>query len=97
MQLEVQSTHAMTAVVGILFFLIALFDLFDWTTICQRFHFHAVAVLILSTGLMLEPFTVAISEQIESPIASSLISFTHLYFIAISIFYNMKIRKKNRQ
>ena len=97
MQLEIQSTHAMTAVIGILFFLFALFELFDWTTICQRFHFHPVAVLILSTGLMLEPFTLAISEQIELPIASFLISLTHLYFIAIAIFYNLKVRRNKSQ
>jgi cytochrome c oxidase subunit IV len=97
MQLEIQFTHAMTAVVGILFFVIALSDLFGWTKICQRFHFHCVAVLILSTGLILEPFTHAISEKIELPIASLLISFTHLYFIAIAILYNMKIRKNNSQ
>jgi hypothetical protein len=94
MQLEVQPTHAMTAVVGLIFFLFALFDLFDWTKICKAFHFHPVAVLIISTGLILEPFTYAISEQIELPIASLLISWTHLYFIAIGIFYNMKIGKE---
>lgn len=43
MLLEIQSSHAMTAVVGILFFIFALFDFFDWTKICQRFHFHPVA------------------------------------------------------
>lgn len=97
MQLEVQSAHAMTAVVGIIFFIFALFDLFDWTKICMRFHFHPVAVLILSTGLIFEPFTQAISEQIELPIASLLISLTHLYFIAIGIFYNRKIRREQRE
>lgn len=96
MQLEVQSLHAINAVIGILFFLFALSDLFDWTKICQRFHFHPVAVLILSTGLILEPFTQAISEQIELPVASLLISFTHLYFIAIAILYNIKIRKEKK-
>jgi len=96
MQLEVQSAHAMTAVVGLIFFLLAIFDLFDWTKICQRFHFHPVAVLILSTGLILEPFTQAISAQIELPIVSLLVSFTHLYFIAIGIFYNIKIRKAQK-
>jgi len=97
MQLEVQSAHAMTAVVGLIFFLLAISDLFDWTKICQRFHFHPVAVLILSTGIILEPFTQAISEQIELPIASLLISLTHLYFIAIAILYNIKVRKEKRK
>jgi cytochrome c oxidase subunit IV len=97
MQLEVQFAHAMTAVIGILFFVLALFDLFDWTKICQRFHFHPVAVLILSTGLILEPFTQAISEKIALPIASLLISLTHLYFIAIGILYNIKVRRDNSQ